>query len=442
MRNFSSLSADQKNIIICCLIIILFSVFFLAGVKDVPFHPDESTYIFMSDDVTILLNDPQSVFWQPGQIDDLRQHYRKLDPPTSRNMIALSRYLTGQPSLAADWDWSLSWQENAQAGALPNAGLLTASRIGVALLFPFSLFVFYLTVKKVSNSITAWLSMLFLAGNAIFLLHTRRAMSESFLLFAIILSVYFLIQFQDKPWLSSIPIALAINAKLSAAPLVFIGLLAILVLNIRKEHPGKNILRQLTLFAVILLAISFLLNPFLWAHPVQAAQSAWQARLELTGRQVATVLEVSPEQVLDNPAKRIGNLLAHLFYTPPAIADVANYLAETGSSAEAYLSNPLHTLGRSLLSGSLALVLTLTGFLASLLDLSRSRSLPLLFFNLSGLALIAAILILVPLPFQRYVLPALPFACFWSAYLIAKFIDGILKALKRKHTTLRPQHDV
>ena len=440
MKHLSKFSSDQKNTLALVITLILLTIFYMGSIADVPFHPGESTYIFMSDDLKTMFTDLQSMFWQPGQVDDLHQHYRKLDPPTSRAIIGLSRLVADQPSLSADWDWSLTWQENQQAGALPDPALLTVSRIGIAIFYPFSLLFFHLSVNEMSGRLTAWLAMLFMAGNMLVLLHTRRAMTESFMLFTVILSLYFLVHFREKPWLSAFPIALALNAKLSAAPFAAVGGLVILLVAIQKKWPVKKWLGQLAAYGLITLLISFILNPFLWAHPVAAAQSAWESRLVLTDRQVATVAEVSPEQVLDSPLKRIGNLVAHLYFTPPAIADVANYLEETAQSSERYLAQPLHSLGRGPSAASLALILSLVGFLISLLDLIRIKSTPLLILFLSGLAQTAAILLLVPLPFQRYILPDVPFACFWLAYGIAKFINGIASAIKQKRSMPQSQH--
>lgn len=432
MKPNSNTLHDRINNIALALVLLLLTVFYLGGLSSVPFHPDESTYIFMSNDLEILLNNPQSLFWQPNQEDSLREHYRILDPPTSRNMIAIGRALALQPSLSADWDWSQTWQQNQQAGAFPDASLLLSSRMAIAIFLPFSLLFLYLSTKEISERLTAWIAMLLMAGNALILLHTRRAMSESFLLFTITLALFFLIHYQKKPWLSAIPIGLALNAKLSAAPFVAVGLLVILLITIKEKWSIRKFMGQVAAFGLAIVLITFILNPFLWAHPISAAQASWEARLALTDRQVATVASVSPEQVLDNFPKRLGNLIAHLFYTPPAIADVANYLAETAESAEAYLAKPIHSLGRNLIAGSAVLILSLAGFLFSLIDLVRSKTLPLLILFLSGLAQIAALLLLVPLPFQRYVLPAVPFACFWTAYGLSKFINGFLSSFKKK----------
>jgi hypothetical protein len=100
----------------------------------------------------------------------------------------------------------------------------------------------------------------------------------------------------------------------------------------------------------------------------------------------------------------------------------------------------LNNLGRGLIGGGIALILSLVGFLFSAMDLLRSRSLPLLILFLAGLAQIAAILLLVPLPFQRYILPAVPFACFWLAFGIAKFVTGIILGIKQKRSMPQTQH--
>lgn len=432
MKTQTPAAQNKRNTISLTLVLVVFTVVFLAGIPSVPFHPDESTYIFMSSDLEILFTDPQTIFWQTTQQGSLRQNYRTLDPPLPRNMVAIGRLVAGQPALQVDWDWSQSWQQNQQAGALPDDSLLFTCRLSVAIFYPLTLLFLYLSAQKIAGRTAAWIAMLLMAGSALSLLHTRRAMSESVLVFFITLSLYFLLRFEEKPWLSSIPIALAVNSKLSAAPLLAVGGLLILIVGFIRKWPVKKILVQAVLYGLVILLISFALNPYLWAHPLPAARAAWQARLELTDRQVGTVVTVSPEQVLDSTPKRIGNLIAHLFFTPPAIADVANYLAETQNASDVYLSNPLHSLGRSIVIGAILLVLCLTGIIFSLVDAVRRKSIALFTLALAGFSQIAAILVLVPLPFQRYILPALPFACIWTAYGPTRFIQGIQTALNKK----------
>ena len=133
------LSQKYLNIWSVLLAITLLSILYWSGLQAVPFHPDESTNIFMSGDLSFALKNPGSLFWQPERPIDLRMHYRLLDPPTSRYLVGIGRSLSGFSALPADWDWSKTWQQNRAAGALPDEGLLTASRRAAALFFPFSL---------------------------------------------------------------------------------------------------------------------------------------------------------------------------------------------------------------------------------------------------------------------------------------------------------------
>ena len=59
MKHISSLSTHQKNTLALVIVLILLTVLYMSTIADVPFHPDESTYIFMSDDLEILFTDLQ-----------------------------------------------------------------------------------------------------------------------------------------------------------------------------------------------------------------------------------------------------------------------------------------------------------------------------------------------------------------------------------------------
>jgi len=139
--------------LILIAVITIASLIYLAGVSRVPFHPDESTYLYMSSDFETFYRQPSVVFWQPEPADELRQHYRLVDPPLLRSWIGFVRWLTGQPLLAADWDWSKFWQENQAAGALPSPGLLQTARLAVALLFPLTLIFMFLAGKQLGGEL-------------------------------------------------------------------------------------------------------------------------------------------------------------------------------------------------------------------------------------------------------------------------------------------------
>ncbi len=209
-------------------VICVISFFYWQGVAGVPFHPDESTYLFMSADWERFISNPISLGYQSNDTG-LQQQYRLLDPPLGRYLIGISRSLAGYSPPSADWDWALTWEENNRAGALPSPDSLTAARFGPAALFPFSLLLIYLAGWRLGGRFLGWSSMLLLATNALVLLHTRRAMSESGLIFTICLFIACLVFCRRRPWLLGIPVALMVCAKHSTLPLAVIGLLALLI---------------------------------------------------------------------------------------------------------------------------------------------------------------------------------------------------------------------
>ncbi len=396
---------------------IIFSLFYWAGIPSVPFHPDESTQIFMSSDVQLFFQQPTGLAWKTGAVDDPRLQLRLLDAPLTRDLIGLGRIITHSPALPTDWNWSLSWDANAATGALPSDNLLQVSRFSVAWLFPFSLVFIYLSGKKVAGGAAGLIALVLLAGNALVLLHTRRAMAESALLFTIILSFWSLVIFQKRPWLTAIPIALAFAAKQSAGGLILVGLAAIIMQNWSTSK--KQMAGHLALYLAVFLAITLLLNPFLWADPLGAASAAFAARQDLLQKQVADYSRLMPQMVLATLPERILGIGSHLFFTPLQFAESANYLAQTQASIDAYLAGPIQNLVRDFIGGGIFFFLSLAGFILAIVTFKKQGR---TFKQNVGLMILATLAISIslvssiPLAFQRYVIPAVPFTVLWAAF--------------------------
>ncbi|MFH1633237.1 MAG: hypothetical protein ABIG63_04395 [Chloroflexota bacterium] len=86
------------------ILLIPLTIFYLWGLRFVPFHPDESTQLYMSSDFESLFSNPASLFWDPDREDDPRQRYRELDAPLTKYILGLGRVIAGQPALPVDWD--------------------------------------------------------------------------------------------------------------------------------------------------------------------------------------------------------------------------------------------------------------------------------------------------------------------------------------------------
>ncbi|MDR3574770.1 MAG: phospholipid carrier-dependent glycosyltransferase [Anaerolineaceae bacterium] len=420
------------------LIVLVLTVNYLGGIQGVPFHPDESTAIFMSSDFETFFTKPTQLFWNPNNEQDLRQHYRELDAPLSRYLIGFGRWISGLPATTQDWNWSANWDVNQQSGALPNSQLLLVARLSVAILFPFSLLLLFGTVRRIGNTFTAWATVILFALNALILLHTRRAMSESALVFTTILTIWSFVRFDKFPWIIAIPAALAFNAKQSAGVLALVGILAVFVISLQKQKLYKKAFRNLVLYGFLFIGVTLLLNPFLWSNPIQAAIAAVQSRQTLLNQQMVTLASVSPEKSLTTIPSRFVALLAQLYFTPPAIADVSNYLQQTHTAETFYLSNPLNHLFRDLSGGAILLFLTLSGLIYNILQIVKAKGKPreLSFLTLAGIAQLLSLGLVVSLPYQRYCISLVPFICIWSAVGLNQIVELITKI--KNHPPLLP----
>ncbi len=415
------------------------SIWYWSGLNAVPFHPDESTQIYMSADVERMLQDPSSLFWRAHQANEKQQRYRALDAPLTRLSIGLARIFTGQPPLSVDWNWGTTWEENRASGALPVPSLLQTARLATAMWFPFTVLFLYLAARRAYGEPTAWIAALLLATNALVLLHTRRAMAEGPLLFTLTFALWSLVTAEKRPWLAAFPTVLAFCAKQTLAALLPIALLALL------WQPGKPLLHRLrdtALSGLIYLAVVVLLNPFLWSDPVGAIRYAVQERQELAHAQTAD----RPTQALNTPGRKLIGMVGSLYLTPPIFAETINYANETRTAEEAYLRNPLHTVGRSIPVGGILMLLGVMGLGWSAARTARPRATEtgatsrraLALLTSAGIVLALALLVAIPLPWQRYYMPLVPFTCLWAAAGIMAVIDRMrVAALKKPVTSSR-----
>lgn len=414
------------------LTIITLSILYTSGIDSVPFHPDESTAIFMSEDVKIFFRDPASLFWQMDKENDLRQKYRQLDAPLSRILIGIGRILAGAPALSADWDWSKTWQGNQMAGALPSSYLLTASRFSVALLYPFSLLLIYWLGKKLSSETGGWLAMFILAGHSIILLHTRRAMSESALVFTLLLSLASMIVIKKRLWLAALPIALAFNAKQTLIGLFLIGIIVQLG-YFYQNHNIKALLKNFFLYSALFLIVFAALNPLFWSRPFEAAKAAIQARLDLTYRQTNDFQTNNPQGSLNTPLQKVLSLIAQSYLTPPAFKEVGNYAQQTLATETSYLKNPLHSLTANFVFSGLLFLFSTAGFFVGLSQFIKTKDPVVGLLLISSLILVISLLLMVPNSFQRYYISLIPLIALWSSYAIVQITQKFKQLAIRTH---------
>ena len=270
MKLKNSVSGTLQWLLVFLLILLV--GFQIWGVEQVPFHPDESTYLYMSSDFDLLVTQPAAMAWDPTKEADPRQRYRELDAPLTRYLLGLARSLSGEAALPVDWDWSENWEANRQSGALPSPALLQTGRLGISLLLPLSMFLLFLSAWRAGGIFTGLLAAILLGSSALVLLHARRAMAEGPLVLGICLALWGFVEGDRRPWLAGLGAALAFNAKHSALALFPVGLLAVCWLPAAVQSQARLLLRNLVIYLGVFALLTIALNPLWWDNPVQLSR--------------------------------------------------------------------------------------------------------------------------------------------------------------------------
>ncbi len=405
---------------------------YLRGLAAAPFHPDESSQIFMSRDFEALFlrRDPAALAWRPDQPLAPDMSLRLLDAPVTRYLIGLGWWLSGftVDELNADWVWGATWEEN--QAALPSPELLGAARAPIILLSVLSTVVLFWWGLRLEGWATGLFAALFTGLDPLMLLHARRAMAESALTFfsalAALGSLLLAItcdRLDRLNWraalagvLVGVLSGLALCSKQTEVVMLPVAWLAGGLAIIQRPWPLRQ---RLTTLAALGLAVGvgsgltfWLLNPVLSRHPVGAFQEMLRLRAELARSQVEVNGARDPAIVLRSVPSRLSAMFLQLyFYGAPEVWDAPVYLEQLQPAAQAYLAGPLHRwLNRPLWP---ELGLGLTGLALGVCAYrvvrdrfgrqTRAEQTLLLWF---GLTLILLALV-IPLNWQRYFLPLL-----------------------------------
>ncbi len=420
----------QKATLIVVFTLILW--FYFAGIPSVPFHPDESTQIYMSSDAAVSAD---LLAYVPGNRSGDKWRYRLIDSPLSRTMMGWALITKGITPNLSDWNWSANWRVNIALGALPSDDALATARWSVAWVFPLTCLFLYLLAKNITGRPTAVVAVLLFSTNSLVLLHTRRAMSESVLLCAVTALVWMMVDFRNKPLLTALAAGLAVNSKQTAFPLAALAGIEMLFLP-QKAKLAKKALNTLIFFAVVM-GISWTLNPAYWQHPVDAIGEGLRQRQELTEKMRADY------NTSNNPLEQTIIMTAQVFIQQPMAYDVLNYFEATRPSVDAYMSQPVNTLFRGYTGGAVMLVLSIMGWIILWKQTGKcapDKRLPFLIMNGIMLVFMLMLMFATAAPFQRYYVILIPFLCIFQSTAIVFLWNTIRNAInKRTAGTGSPQ---
>ncbi len=425
----SRLTLFLTRIFLPALVIGGVSALYFTTAPLVPFHPDESTYLYTSQDLHAWLDgEPANLSYTPATAETRRVYYRLVDPPFAKLMIGLGLALGNANPPLTDWRWNIDWESNLAAGSLPDSGALLAGRLAVQVWFPLTLLWVYWIGHKFGGVPTGFLAVLFFGLNALTLLHTRRAMSEGILIFFSALTLTLMLHKPRQFIFAAAAAALAMNTKVTGAASAGLALFATCFPVIRISIRQRAI--RLIATGAVILAVTTLLNPVHWNDPRQSLPAAFKARSVLMSDQKASLNAANPEKVLTTLLKRAASLAGNQFFQPPALSDISNYDAELGASFEGYRALPIHRFSQGNLIGTLRLLTATLGIVLFFRALLRSRNYPHLLFLTGWLLTLLAGLFGSTLPFQRYALPLILYEAVFSATALVWFVKPFLSNKK------------
>lgn len=400
-------------------ILILYSAFFLLAIPKVPFHPDETTQIYMGNDINLLLEDHKNLLYDP-QDHTSEQHYRLIDAPLTRTIIGLTYLFSNPQNELKDWNWSLSWIENLNNKALPGENVLSLARFSLAVFVIPGLVLSFLCLQKFTNWKVSLLTISMFGLNAVFLLHTRRAMAEGIHFFLVSLACFLLIHKPENALLIGIAVGLSFQAKQNSLPLIFVPITIWVISSIRNRAFLILLRRTLIYFAVVL-AIHYLLNPVCWADPFHVMITQFSERYLFSQMQSEFYHSLDSSIALAGLAPSFIAWLGNTFFAQPAFLDVGNYASELSPLIITYNSNLLNHLFSGWWNGVILLFLSLAGFLITLLKIRKSgltTSEPFVTLILISIFQTAFTLFVLPLAFQRYYLINTFLAYIWAGICI------------------------
>ncbi len=278
--------------------LVALALYALAGYRNVPFHGDESTIIFMSRDYHYLFQAGElgQVLYSDTPDDPSAQHLRIVNGSVSKLAIGLAWDLAGfsVDDLNQQWDWSAPWEWNISDRHMPRDDLLYAARLSSALMLAASAWVLFAVAWAAGGGRAAAYaaSLLYVMTPAV-RINGQRAMFEGAMLLStalVVLAGMVLLHARLRGrarWghyaVLGLAAGLAVSSKHSAViavGIVFAGLVVRLrmrpVLDVRVPHVVR-----LAGAAVLAGIVFLLLNPVWWSDPLGMPGRVWNERQDL-----------------------------------------------------------------------------------------------------------------------------------------------------------------
>lgn len=316
------------------LVTLVLCAVFVPAINRVPFHSDESHWIFSSRYFeTFAQGDFSAKSWN--------SYWSAVQPYVPRYIIALGRLAGGYhvADLNLPWKFALSDAQNASEGRRPSPELLWWSRLPMAILAAMSGLAAFAALRTAAGRVPAYLVVAFYAFNPYYTDVLPRAMSEAVLFFCMILAILcggvVLTRwrvFADAPCRRTLGFLLVGTAALGAASgaagacklngLVLIPASALLLMIAALAYRGRlsQSRRALILGGLVLwlcgasLVLFVGSNPFLFRNPLSKTRVMFNQR----NMEIAAQVQSFPRAALTKWERRVEAVPKRLFqdYAP------------------------------------------------------------------------------------------------------------------------------
>jgi hypothetical protein len=404
-------------------------LYVIAGYKDVPFHGDESTLIFMSKDYYYLVqqHDLDRVLYREPPVNPSEQWLRLINGTVGKMAMGVAWDVAGlhASDINNDWDWGMDWQTNAALGHIPPARLLHAARLSSTLLTVISVWaVFGIARLMARNRLAAYAASLIYATTPAVLLDGRRAMMEgSQLCFSglAVLAAMLILREQARSvrrgrvlaaWYIAFGVACGFALASKHSTLITVGVMFAAValepvvwprltaaVPDRFRHEWKRHFAHLTGTAALAALVFLALNPAWWSDPLGMPGRVLDQRRTLLDGQIQGAKAAG--QYYASAGDRLAGLVNQTLLAGPQFYEAPYWEAYVGDQAAAYRASGLAGRGGGPIWGALLAVLCVPGVIAVVRHWRDGPTwVVLVWTGVSALAL----LILTPFEWQRYYL--------------------------------------